>query len=524
MKIWNLKSFFITLISVVMVESVLAGGVLRIDEVPVGELDPAKAGDYADSILMFNVYDALVIPNQGGPGYSPHLAASWEQDGNSYTFKLRRDVKFQSGNQLTADDVVYSLDRMRALGSGNSYLFEGVVESSTVVDNYTVKFNLSSQYSPFVSALTRLPIVDKELVEANVGDYQWGEEFLSANGAGTGAYLVRSHNPQEETVLEKNDQYFLGVANVAPDTVRIRYGLEAPTVRTLISQEEHDISSQWMPPEVLESLYDDGAQLLTEGGTGGFYLKMNTTKPPFDDVNCRLAISNAFDYSTAIKIVAVTDDVSSGSPATGAIPVGMFGANPASQILTRNLTKAKEYLNKCIYTPSEMDIEISWIAEVPLEERIALLLQANISDLGIKSRITKVPWALYTELVSAPETTPHIGQLFYSTITGDPDTLLYGMYHSSSYGTYRSSEFLKDELVDQYLESGRSTDSDREREEIYSKLNDRLMELAATIYVYDRQSIFAASNRVKVPALSETKKKFGYDAIGFSFRLMEMTE
>ncbi|MFD2260473.1 ABC transporter substrate-binding protein, partial [Chelativorans composti] len=81
--------------------------VLRLDEVAVGELDPAKATDYADSILMFNVYDTLVLPKQGEPGYAPHLAEGWEADGNDFVFTLRKDVKFQSGNPLTASDVVF---------------------------------------------------------------------------------------------------------------------------------------------------------------------------------------------------------------------------------------------------------------------------------------------------------------------------------------------------------------------------------------------------------------------------------
>ena len=294
--------------------------VLRLDEVAVGELDPAKASDYADSILMFNVYDTLVLPQQGGPGHVPHLASGWTVEGSTYTFTLRNDVTFQSGNPLRAEDVVYSIERSQALGAGLSYLLTGV--SAEAVDEHTVVFTLEQPYAPFVASLVRLPIVDKALVEANKGDDEWGETFLSANGAGTGAYTVRSHNPQEETVMAKNDGYFLGVADVAPDTVRLRYGLEAATVRTLIAQGEHDISSQWLPPEVMSALADDGAQLLSETGTGAFYLKMNTTKPPLDDVNCRLALSHAFDYGTAIQMVAITDEVSAGSAATGAIPVG----------------------------------------------------------------------------------------------------------------------------------------------------------------------------------------------------------
>ncbi|MEZ5812192.1 MAG: ABC transporter substrate-binding protein [Rhizobiaceae bacterium] len=508
--------------------SALAGGVLRLDEVAVGELDPGKASDYADSILMFNVYDTLVLPKQGGPGHVPHLAESWEADGNSYTFKLRSDVAFQSGNPLTAEDVVFSLDRMKALGAGLSYLFAGV-ESAEAVDEHTVKFNLARPYAPFIASLVRLPIVDKKTVMANLGDgdgdmKDWGQAYLSANGAGTGAYKVTAHNPQEETVMEKNAGYFLGVPDVAPDTVRLRYGLEAATVRTLIAQGEHDIASQWLPPEVIKALAAGGAQLLTESGTGAFYVKMNTAKAPMDDVHCRRALSMAFDYDAAVRMIAVTDDVSQGSAATGAIPVGMFGANPADHILTRNLDAAKAELAQCKYKPEDFTLEVSWIAEVPLEERFALLMQANFTELGVKSEIKKMPWALFAEQVSKAENTPHISQLFVNAVTGDPDTLLYGQYHSSTSGTWQSPEYLKDAEVDKYLEEGRMAADDAGREAAYAALNKRLMEVAASIYAYDRQSVFAASNRVKVPAMSDPSKAFGLDGMGFSFRLMEMTE
>ena len=495
--------------------------VLRLDEVAVGELDPAKASDYADSILMFNVYDTLVLPQQGGPGHVPHLAASWEADGANYTFTLRDDVKFQSGNSMTAADVVYSLERMQGLEAGLSYLFAGV--TAEAVDDTNVKFTLEKPYAPFVASLVRLPIVDMAHVKAN-SESEWGDEFLSANAAGTGAYAVKTHNPQEETVMTKSDSYFLGVPDAAPDTVRLRYGLEAATVRTLIAQGEHDIASQWLPPEVIQALSKDGAQLLTEAGTGAFYFKMNTTKAPLDDANCRLALSHAFDYGTAVQMIAINDEVSAGSPASGAIPVGMYGANPADNVMAQDMEKAKEYLSACKYDAGDINLEVSWIAEVPLEERFALLMQSNFTELGIKSEIKKLPWALFSEQVSSPENTPHISQLFVNAVTGDPDTLLYGMYHSSTPGTWQSPEYLNDAKVDEFLEAGRSAADDAEREEAYSALNARLMEIAPTIYGFDRQSVFAASDRVKVPALSDPAKAFGLDGLGFSFRLMEMVE
>ena len=501
--------------------------VLRLDEVAVGEIDPAKASDYADSILMFNLYDTLVQPKPGQPGYDPMLAASWETDGTTYTFKLADGVKFQSGNPLTAEDVVFSYDRMKALGQGLSYLF-GNVQKVEAVDAATVKFTLDKPFAPFLSTLTRLPIVDKKTVLANLGDgdgemKDWGQAYLSAHAAGTGAYKVVSHNPQEETVMAKNADYFLTVPAKAPDTVRLRYGLEAATVRTLISQGEHDISSQWLPPEVMKSLADEGAQLLVERGVSEFYVKLNTAKPPFDDPECRLAVTYAFDYDSGIKMVAVTDTVSQGSPATGALPVGMLGSLPADQAITRDVEKAKEHLAKCKYKPEDMNVEISWIGEVPLEERFALLMQANFSEIGIKSEVRKVPWALFTEQVTKPENTPSISQVFVNTMTGDPDTLIYGMYHSSSAGTWMSPEHLKDAEVDAMLDKGRVA-PEAERAKIYEDLNKRLREIAPSIFAQDQISVFVASKRVSAPALTDPSKAYTLSGFGFTFRLMEINE
>ena len=243
-----------------------------------------------------------------------------------------------------------------------------------------------------MASLVRLPIVDKQTVMANLGEgdgemKDWGEAYLSANGAGTGAYVIASHNPQEETVMEKNAGYFLSVPEPAPDTVRMRYGLEAATVRTLIAQGEHDIASQWLPPEVIKALAGEGAQLLSESGTGGFYVKMNTSKPPLDDANCRLALAQAFDYEAALKMIAIDGDVAQGSASTGAVPVGMFGAKPADAPLKRDMEAAKASLSACAHTPEDINLELSWIAEVPLEERFALLMQANFAELGITSEI-----------------------------------------------------------------------------------------------------------------------------------------
>jgi peptide/nickel transport system substrate-binding protein len=97
------------------------------------------------------------------------------------------------------------------------------------------------------------------------------------------------------------------------------------------------------------------------------------------------------------------------------------------------------------------------------------------------------------------------------------------MYHSSASGTWMSPEYLKDKQVDELLDKGR-TAPDKDRDAVYKELNQRLKELAPSIYAQDQTAVFAASKKVSAPALSDPKKAFALSGFGFTFRLMEMNE
>jgi peptide/nickel transport system substrate-binding protein len=179
--------------------------------------------------------------------------------------------------------------------------------------------------------------------------------------------------------MEKNPDYFLGVPEAAPDQVRLRYGLEPATVRTLIAHNEHDISSQWLPPEVLRSLAGEPAR--SSSGrirrTGAFYIKLNTTKAPLDDVNCRLALANAFDYEAAIQIVAITDAMRRRAAAGDrGHPGGHVRRQPGRSDAEPGHGCRARISGAVPVRPGRFHtLELSWIAEVPIEERFALLMQ-----------------------------------------------------------------------------------------------------------------------------------------------------
>ena len=162
--------------------------------------------------------------------------------------------------------------------------------------------------------------------------------------------------------------------------------------------------------------------LLTDRGSNILFLHMNTQKPPLDDLNCRLALTYAFDYATAIKLAQITDKVSAASPASGPIGRSEFGFNASLPMFAQDIGKAKDYLAKCKYkTPDERKIDITWITEVPAEEKIALLMKANFDQLGFQTTIKGAPWTLYTQQVSKVDSTPSLSEVYIDAPTPDPE-------------------------------------------------------------------------------------------------------
>lgn len=501
---------------------VMAERLLRIDEAPVGEMDPAKGTDYADTLLAINLYDTLVYPKQGGAGVQPHLATEWSIDGASYTFKLRDDVTFNSGNKLTANDVVYSYERLMAIGQGNSGLFAGVVEKVEAVDDQTVKFTLTKPFAPFLSSLVRLAVVDQKLVSENAKDGDYASEWMSQNSAGSGAYVAASHDPQTETVLVHEPDYFKAPAENHPERVRFRYGLDAATVRALMSRGEHDISSQWLPPEVFKALADEGkVKLVNESGLTGEYFKLNTRRAPLDDVHCRRALAFAFDYNTLQQLVRINSETTQGRPMKGALPVGLVGFNADAPDFAQDMAMAKEELAKCKYDPAEHPLDISWIAETPAREKGALMMQAIYSQLGFKASITKTPWGLVTEQVTNPATAPHVIEIAVSALTPDTDSLLFNMYHSSMPHTWMSSSYFANDELDALLEKGRVETDPTMRDEIYAKANAILAEQVPDIYAYELLGAFAVRNGVEFHNLQDPSKT--YPVSGFNARFQDIS-
>jgi len=501
--------------------------VLRIDEVAVAEIDPAKSTDFIDSILFFNLYDTLVAPGPGGK-LVPALAESWQvsADGLTYTFRLRRGVKFHDGAEVTAGDVEFSLRRMMDLKQGYSYLYDGWVSAVKAGGPSTVTVTLAKPYGPFLSTLVRLGIVNKALVLKNkkAGKYgengDYGEAFLSTNDAGSGPYRIRAHNPQQRSVIEKFPGYWQGFARNAPDEVRVSLSVEAATIRTLMVRREHEVTSQWLPTEIYRALdATPGIALATERGQSNLFLKINTKRPPTDDINVRRAMVLGFDYNAVLRLIRVNDKVTAGKTARGPIPEGFPGFDSSLPVPRRDVAAAKAALAQAKY--KDVELEFGWVAEVPLEEKIALLFQQNMAEIGVKVKVVKVPWALMTEKATKAESTPNIVPIFFSGTYPDPDSFLYSIYHSNASGSWTSMEWLQNKEVDKLLDQARTTVNADRRLALYQQAQKLIVDQVPDIFPYEQFAVFAYQEYVK-PAFVDPAKAIPVQGAHWNFRLWEV--
>ena len=177
-------------------------------------LDPHSANEGPTSTLLHHIYETLVTRANDGT-LQPGLATEWgihPDDPTVWVFKLRQGVKFHDGADLTAEDVVFSVERVRAESSDFKGL-HSVVTGAEAVDDHTVHIKTSGPAPLYIQNLTNFFIVDKGWAEANNAvtpqDFKAGEEkFTVRNTNGTGPYVLVSRDPEVRTVLAANPNHW----------------------------------------------------------------------------------------------------------------------------------------------------------------------------------------------------------------------------------------------------------------------------------------------------------------------------
>jgi len=450
--------------------------------------DPAKSRDETELMCVINTYDPLLYPTKGGPP-KPWVAVSWEANSNAtvWTFHIRKGIKFHSGRELTAEDVAFSMQRVLDLGTGFSFLWKGLVTKVEATDKYTVKFYLSEPFAEFPATLVQLFIVDKQEVLAHkqsgkfgsYGDY--GQAWLADHDAGSGPYKVVEFKRGERIVFEKFDDYWAGWSKGAPEKVVVLVVGEQATLVSMLKKGEVDMVEQWLPADTFEALKKvPGIVVKEDPAAQLFFVSMNNMKPPFDDVHVRRAVSYAVDYQ------AIIDLFRGGRQAEGPVPY-LAPGHCKTMMYHKNLTKALEELKQSKYADklSKGTIQVTYVyvSGLSIERQVGLVIAQSLKPLNITVKLQPEPWSRIVELTSKPETTPDMVAIFHTMKYPSPDSHTYLMFHPKAHGTYMSCMWYENPQVTKWLDEARATLNQTKRYELYCKVQQKVVEDAAALFL-----------------------------------------
>jgi oligopeptide transport system substrate-binding protein len=330
------------------------GGTLNLYAIDPYTLDPAASGEMASHQYVMEIFSGLLRSGDDLEP-APDIAERWKvsNDGKTYTFNLRQDVKFQDGRQVKADDFKYSWERAcypqthsmtAATYLGDIVGVKEVLAGKTkeisgiqVIDDYTLQVTIDAPKSYFLAKLTYPTsfVVDRANVEKG------GEWWRTPNG--TGPFKLEQWQASNLLVLGRNELYYGEKARLDSVAFHLWSGVPMDMYET----GEIDVTS--VSINHIEKVTDKAGPFYTDLRVAPelsfMYIGFNTTKPPFDDVNIRRAFSQAIDKDKLVSLVAK----GMVKRADGVLPSGMPGYNGALRGLDYNIDKAKELIARSKY-------------------------------------------------------------------------------------------------------------------------------------------------------------------------------
>jgi peptide/nickel transport system substrate-binding protein len=314
----------------------------------------------------------------------PDLAVSWEpsEDGTEWYFELRDDVLFHNGREFTAEDVVHSIRRVKDPDEGTAFASQiEMVEDLEAVSDTELTVYLTAPYADLLYVLGFYPFRIIPIEEA---------DSLSTDPVGTGPYRLRSHSPDERTVLERFEDYFNLEEEAFLDEIHYIKMDEETARLTALTGGTIDFVNEISPP-ALPMVEDTPGIVMEEVTTGSYHtIIMMVTDPPFDDVRVRQAFKAVMDRGQFVQAVLQGYGVEAADQPVPPIDP-MYGDVPIPE---RNIEHARELLAEAGY-PDGIDIELHTTAgRVGLQES-ALTFQELASEAGIRVEVTNHPVDAY---------------------------------------------------------------------------------------------------------------------------------
>jgi len=425
-------------------------------------LDPARSTNIYANTVVNQLFDGLVqFDSHLNP--IPAIAGFWEAslDGLTWTFSLRKEVKFHNGREVTADDFVYSLTRLLdpAVKSPVAHLFkyirgaeafqEGItpsVEGLQALDRYTLQISLHTPYAPFLSilAMVNAKVVPREEVEGR------GEQF-ALQPVGSGPFRFQHWEAKRQIVLRAFHNYYerRPFLDRIVFEIRVDKGLEEDFSRFLQGELEETVVPSTKAEEIQNNNAYRSYTCMIKPTLHLLYIGFNLRQAPFTHPKVRQAFNYAVNKDAIVQEIRKHTSIT----AKGLLPPGMPGYDPDLVSYYYNPRRAAQLLAEAGYPGGRglpaLDL---WYSsnETSAPQELEAYRKA-LAALGITINVRKADnWPILEKMLA--EGKPAMFRLGWHSDIPDPDSFLFPLLFSQS-KTDRT--FYRNPQVDQLLEEAR---------------------------------------------------------------------
>ena len=458
-------------------------------------LDPALSTDVPTGRAVGYVFDGLTRFSPIAE-VEPGLAERWEvtPDGLTYTFHLRRQVRFHDGTPFGARDVVHSWERAldpTSKSSASEFLYPikgardfhggktGAIAGLAVRDDSTIVVTLEQPLAAFTKLLA-MPVASiiPQRITPNFGE----------RPVGTGPWRLIDWRHDDYLLFARNDQYFLG----PPKAESLQARIIAEPSTSVAEFESGNVDVLQIPAGQTREWEEDESRRPLLSSTPALelvYVGINTTRGPLRDARVRQAINYAVDISTIVERLVS----GRGTRAAGVIPPALAGYDSSRRAYPYDTTKARALLAAAGY-PQGIDVEL-WCSMTPIYVRIAETIQAYLNAVGIRTKVVQRESAASRAAARKGET-DMILKDWYADYP-DAENFLVPLLYSGNKGSGGNVSFYANPRFDSTVMAARRELDDAKRVALLRQADSIAFGDAPMMFLYFYNELYAVQPWVK---------------------------
>ncbi|WP_201274114.1 ABC transporter substrate-binding protein [Microvirga brassicacearum] len=454
-------------------------------------LDPGNHRNRDTETIIRNIYDGL-LTRDSKMKVVPELAESWTQvDPVTYDFRIRSGVIFHDGSLMTADDIVFTFERLTkdgALGGQTSPRKDlvGPVASITRVDDRTVRFTLKEPWPILPAMLPVQEVISKAFAE------KVGSQGLATQANGTGPFKLVEWRKGDTVIMERHDAYYGGATDISPvgkacvDRVIFRAIPENASRVAALLAGEVDIINELPPYDMKKVEANGNTRVMKVNGTRTFFVALNNGKKPFDDPRVRKAANMAIDKALIIDRILL----GTAAPLNGVMSPDAFGFNPDLPAYKFDVEAAKKLLAEAGY-PNGVDVTLD--AEGPFKDVVGAIA-AMLTKAGIRAKVNvSEASTLQAKWAATGEKTGDMWFTSWGNGSLDPADIFVPTLRSGGRG---NRAFYSNKEVDGLLDSANVELDQAKRADLYKKAQAIVNSEAPWIFMWLPQDLYGVSKRV----------------------------